>query len=140
MAYVDTSVLAAYYCPEPLSGAAQRAVLGARPPVLSPLVDVELASAVSLKVRTGEMDRGSAAMVLGRFQSHREEGRFASVPVSAREFAMAWKWLSTFSSPLRAADALHIAVAFSNDLLLLTADRVQAAAAKRFGVRCRLVR
>ncbi len=36
-AYVDTSVLGAYYCPEPLSGAAEAALLELRDPCISPL-------------------------------------------------------------------------------------------------------
>ena len=55
MVYVDTSVLAAYYCTEPLSAAAQTAIREAHEPVISLLVEVEFASAVALKVRTGEL-------------------------------------------------------------------------------------
>ena len=49
MAYVDTSVLAAYYCPEPLSAAAQTELGQLASPTLSPLVEVELCSAVARK-------------------------------------------------------------------------------------------
>lgn len=48
-AYIDTSVLGAYYCPEPLSGAAEAALLELRDPCISPLTEVEFASLVARK-------------------------------------------------------------------------------------------
>jgi predicted nucleic acid-binding protein len=45
MAYIDTSVLVAYYCPEPLSRAAEKSIRSAASPAISPLVEVELCSA-----------------------------------------------------------------------------------------------
>jgi predicted nucleic acid-binding protein len=35
MAYLDTSVLVAYYCPEPLSAVAETVILKARQPAVS---------------------------------------------------------------------------------------------------------
>ena len=49
--YVDTSVLAAYYRPKPLSLAAERALRNLSSPMISDLTLVEFASAISRKVR-----------------------------------------------------------------------------------------
>ena len=46
-AYIDTSVLGAYYCPEPGSVAAEKALLRIEGPVISALSEVEFVSLVS---------------------------------------------------------------------------------------------
>lgn len=51
MVYVDTSVLVAYYCPEPLSVAVQQFLIEQPKPAISSLTEVELFSALARKVR-----------------------------------------------------------------------------------------
>lgn len=51
MIYVDTSVLAAFYLPEPLSERAERVVRSEAAPAISDLTGVEPFSAVPRKVR-----------------------------------------------------------------------------------------
>jgi len=53
MYYIDTSVLAAYYCPEPLSDKAEEFILASGTPVITDLTRLELFSAISRKVREG---------------------------------------------------------------------------------------
>ena len=139
MAYIDTSVLVAYYCPEPLSQTAESAVRRARPPVVSLLAEVEFCSALSLKTRTGEMDADSAGSILSVFRSHIKGGQYGIVPIGVREYALACEWLSRFSAPLRTVDALHLAAAFSNGQTLVTADRGLARSAKQFRVKHTLI-
>ncbi len=140
MAYLDTSVLVAYYCPEPLSGAAQRAIARLEGPSISPLVEVEFCSAVSLKVRTGELDRATAAQIVALCERHVTDGFYGLVPIAAGEYAQARAWLGQFATALRALDALHLAAAFNHDLPLLTADKMLAQAAGALGVGCTLIR
>ncbi len=139
MDYVDTSVLVACYCPEPLSRKAERAAGRAAPPTISPLVEVEFHSALALKVRASEIDPESAGRVLAALRLHLEEGRFRVVPIEAKEYALACDWLGRFAAPLRTVDALHLAAAFSAGLSILTADKGLAACAKKFGVKHRLL-
>lgn len=139
MAYVDTSVLVAYYCPEPLSGLAQSSIRRARPPVISPLVEVELCSALAIKLRTGEMDIPTAQRILSCFRMHCTDGLFRIVPIGAREYAAACEWIGAFKVPLRTVDTLHLAAAFANGLALLTADKSLASAAGQLAVRCKLL-
>ncbi|WP_423825253.1 type II toxin-antitoxin system VapC family toxin [Salinibacter ruber] len=61
--YVDTSVLAAYHCPEPLSEQSERRVRALNPPVISRLTDVELHSALAKKVRRDELTEEDAQRV-----------------------------------------------------------------------------
>ena len=134
MAYIDTSVLVAYYCPEPLSGRVQKALQKIDQPVISPLVEVELFSAVATKVRTKELNASTAKRILALFQKHVAEGYFGIVHVEAVQYRLARDWLGEFATALRAPDALHLAAAFTNDLTILTADRALAKSARHFGV------
>jgi predicted nucleic acid-binding protein len=139
MAYIDTSVLVAYYCPEPLSKAAEKAIRSAAPPVISPLVEVELYSALAMKVRTCQIEKDSARSVLACFKMHCSDGVYTTVAIGTREYTAACGWISAFSTPLRTVDALHLAAAFANDQTLLTSDKRLARAAKHFGVACKRV-
>jgi predicted nucleic acid-binding protein len=139
MAYVDASVLAAYYCPEPLSRTAQREVRKRGAPVISPLTEVEFCSALAIKTRTGEMEADSARRILAQFRAHCAESRYRIVSVEAREYSVACDWIAGFSSPLRTVDALHLAAVFTNGLVLVTADKGLAKSARHFGVKHKLV-
>ena len=139
MVYLDTSVLVAYYCPEPLSPKAQQVVREDDAPAVSPLTEVEFCSALAIRVRTGELSADAAQRVLSQFRLHLEERRYQVLPVEAKEYALACDWIGRFSTPLRTVDALHLATAFSGGLRLVTADRDLARSAKHFGVAFRLV-
>ncbi len=54
MAYIDTSVLVAYYCPEPLSDQVEAILLNTERPAISQLTEVEFISALTRKIR-GQM-------------------------------------------------------------------------------------
>lgn len=138
MAYIDTSLLVAYYCPEPLSLRAQKALKKVDQPVISPLVEVELFSAIAAKVRAKELNATTARRILALFQKHLAEGYYGIVPIEAAEYCLGRNWLGEFTTPLRALDALHLAAASSNDLVILTADRALAKSAKHFEVKCKM--
>lgn len=139
MAYIDTSVLVAYYCPEPLSRRAQAALRRERVTAVSPLTEVEFCSALSLKTRGGDMAKADAERILSLFRLHLEERRHRILPIDAATYALACDWLARFSTPLRTVDAIHLAVAFANDLKLVTADKGLARSAKHFGVKHKLI-
>jgi predicted nucleic acid-binding protein len=139
MAYIDTSVLVAYYCPEPLSTAAQREMRGVDEPTLSLLTEVEFCSALAVKARMRQLSAQSAERLLSRFRLHLRERRYRIVPIEAQEYALACDWIGRFSTPLRTVGALHLAAAFSSGLRLLTADRALARCAARLGVEHMLI-
>ena len=139
MAYIDTSVLAAYYCPEPLSRSVQRALATVKEPVISPLVEVEFYSAIAAKVRRRELEAAWARQILAMFRGHIADGWYGMVPIETEEYSIVRDWLGRFTSPLRAPDALHLAAALANDLTLLTADKNLSRSAGIFKVRCKLV-
>lgn len=139
MAYIDTSVLVAYYCPEPLSDTADRVVRAADLPSISPLTELEFHSALAIKIRTGEMDVEIANRLLDRLRTHLRDRRYQIVPIEARAYALACDWIGRFTTSLRTADALHLAAAFLSGLKLLTADKDLARSAKHFGVEHELI-
>jgi predicted nucleic acid-binding protein len=137
--YVDTSVLAAYYCPEPLSERAQRALEEADERAISPLVELELVSAIARKVRARELRRGDAHRILAVFQSHLEQGIYTRLGMDAAHFAKAREWLAGLRVPLQTLDALHVAVAAMKGCSLITADTALAKACAKVGVTARLI-
>ena len=139
MSYIDTSVLAAYYCPEKLSSAAQKAILNTSEPVISPLVEVEFQSAVAAKVRMGEITREDAVKITGMLKKHIENGSYRIVQIESAEYALAENWIGEYSTPLRALDALHLAAALTNGLAIMTADKSLAKSAKHFKVQYKFI-
>jgi predicted nucleic acid-binding protein len=133
--YVDTSVLAAYYCPEPLSERAEVFLKAAGRPVISNLVEVELFSALSRKVREGALDAADAKRILARFLSQLNDGIFETCSLESHHFTLAREWLGLFTSPLRTLDALHLSIVSQNDLTIVTSDRALSKAAVLLGVR-----
>ncbi len=139
MIFVDTSVLVAFYCPEARSGIVQTRLTHLRSPVISSLIQLEVHSAVAMKVRSRELVEADAHQILSLFQVHLADGYYRIVPVESREHQLAREWISGFHTSLRTLDALHLATAFTNDLMLLTADRGLARSAEHLAVRCELL-
>ena len=137
--YVDASVLGAYYCPELLSGAAETALRKVRGPVVSSLSDVEFCSLISSKRRLKELTARQAGEILNLFDTHVAEGFYRRVSLTAEHFLKARQLVSVSGSALRTPDALHLAVAVSESLTLLTADRELAKAARRLRAGAMLV-
>ena len=139
-AYVDTSVLGAYYCPEPLSDAAEAALLRLQEPCISPLTEVEFASLIARKRRLRELSEREAAEVLRLFGHHVSDGHYRRLLVGAEHFLRARDLLASMKSALTTFDALHLSVALSAGLPLLTADRELARAARRHEAAATLVK
>ena len=139
MAYLDTSVLDSYYCPEGLSEVVNRALAALDDARISPLVEVELCALAALKVRTGEMTRPAARKVLAQFREHVSGGYYEILDIGPREYEIAGAWLSGFNTALRTLDALHLACAFVHGHALWTSDKPLAQAAAILGVDCRLI-
>ncbi len=137
--YLDTSVLTAYYSPEPRSASVQRVLSRIEGPTVSPLVEVELYCAIARKVRGGGLEASDARRIFAQFQLHLAEPRFHLVSLQNGEFRLAREWIGEMVSPLRVLDALHLAAAFAHGLCLLTADRELARSARHFGVNHKLV-
>ena len=137
--YLDTSVLGALYIPEALSAAATSAV-GAAPPAISALTEVEFASVVARRLRERTISVADGALVLRTFDAHVADRRYRRLPVIAETFIEAGRLLRSGAAPLSTLDALHLAIAASNRETLCTADRQLARAAVRLGAKVHLIR
>ncbi|MGR0481747.1 MAG: type II toxin-antitoxin system VapC family toxin [Candidatus Electronema sp. V4] len=132
--YIDTSVLAAYYCPEPLSERAEELILAAENPAVSHLTRLELISTVSRKIREG-MAREDGLKIIHQFDRHLfKEKLYRLLEIEEHHYTMAAGWIAQFSTPLRTLDGLHLAAACTAHLTLLTADVRLAQAAQFFGL------
>lgn len=137
--YVDTSILAAYYCPEPLSEQAEQRLRVLRPPVISWLTDVELHSALAKKVRKLELSEGNVQRIQELFRAHTTQALYDVVAVTQEDFVQARQWMTMMETALRTLDALHLAVASRRDLRVLTANHAMTAAGAAFGIDIELV-
>ena len=134
MYYLDTSVLAAYYCPEPLSEKVEKLVISADRPCISSLTEVELASAISRKIRENNLSPEDGNKIFNQFQTHLKESFFRLISADDRHYQTAKNWILRFAVPLKTLDAIHLAIAAEGDFTLLTADKQLDISAKYFGI------
>jgi len=139
MFYVDTSLITAYYTPEPLSDKVEEFLRSQNRPAVSALTELELFSALSRKVREEGLDPADAGKVGARFLAHLEIGFFTRLPVEAGHYRLARDWLGLFNTSLRSLDALHLAVAASKGLTVATADLGLSKSAQALGLECLLL-
>ena len=137
--YLDTSVLVAYYCPEPLSRQVQELLVESVKPAMSYLTEVELYSAVARKVRTEEISGVDGNRILAKFSSHMDMNLFTILPIDDHHWRLARGWIGLFSTPLRTLDALHLAIASAGEFVLITADKSLQRSADILGVKVRLI-
>jgi uncharacterized protein len=139
-AYIDTSVLGAYYCPELLSAAAEYALRRVEAPVVSILSEVEFCSLISKKRRLKELSQRQAKEILDLFATHVAEGFYRRMVLTAEHYLKARQLIASMDIKLRTLDALHLSAATTESLTLLTADRDLAAASRRHKGRVNLIK
>lgn len=134
MYYIDTSVLVAYYCPEPFSEKAE-SFLTAHPQLaISYLTELELFSAVSRKIREGGMTPEDGNRVTAKFLSHLDNYFYTILPVESHHYKLARDWIGHFSTPLRSLDSIHLAIASQETATIVTADKGLAKSAELLAV------
>jgi predicted nucleic acid-binding protein len=138
--YIDTSVLGAYYCPEASSASAEHALRQIAAPVISTLTEVEFSSLIARKRRLRELSQRQAAEILDLFGVHVAEGFYRRISLTSEHFLKARQLVGASNSVLRTLDALLLAVAITETLALMTADRDLAKAAKRHRAQVILVK
>lgn len=139
MIYIDTSILVAYYCPEKISDQVEKILVEANNPAISQLTEVELASAVALKIREKALSQENGKAVLSVFRTNIDDKSYIYLPIQPKHFTTAMNWIAEFNTPLRTLDALHLAIAAQNKAPLLTADIKFARSAKKLGVEVTLI-
>ena len=134
MLYIDTSVLVAYYSPEPLSEQIERTLRSTSDLGISDLTEVELCSAVARKVRERELERRDAMKILAQFHAHLDARQYVRFSLSNEHSRVAKHWVSQMEWPLRTLDALHLAVASVAQATIITTDVQLARCAESMGL------
>lgn len=139
MIYLDTSVLVAYYVPEPLSDLAQERLLAASAVMVSELAQIEFFSALALRQRLGHLSLSDAQRVATLFAGHLAQGLYISLHLSSAVYQQAQMYIRRFDLALKAPDALHLATAAFAQAPLVTADRQLARNAELLDIPCELL-
>jgi len=136
MIYVDTSVIVALLTVEPRTQDVTAWYAGLRDtPTCSDWLLTEFSSALSIKLRTGQITEANAKRVRKEFVLL-VEGGLRIVPVSRDAFGRAEEMVRQHDHSLRAGDSLHLAVALELGAShMATLDGTLAANAKRNGMK-----
>ncbi len=139
MRYVDTSVLVAYLTPEAGSLAAEAFMQsGGAPLAISTWTEIELLSALGVKIRTGQLPRAGAEAVIDAY-SHLVSPQLRHLPVDDMNQRQTLRLLDGWRTSLKAGDGLHLAIAASHGATIVTFDRGLASAARILGIPCDLL-
>lgn len=140
MRYLDTSLIVAALTSEVATPRAQPCVTAA-PEVVKYISDwslTEFSSALSIKVRSGQLTIDTRASILARFNRYVAES-FVLIPVTAMHFRKAASFADDYTTGLRSGDALHLAIAATFGATVWTLDQRMSEAGPIVGVPTRLV-
>ena len=101
---------------------------------ISAWVATEFSAALSIKLRTGDINATHRANALAAFATLCDES-FTLLEVTARNFRAAALFADQAPLGLRAGDALHLAICAEHGAQLCTLDRNLSAAGSPLGVR-----
>jgi predicted nucleic acid-binding protein len=136
MLYLDTSLLVAALTHEAETERMQH-WLGQQPVddlAISDWVATEFSSALSIKLRTGEIRIADRAEALATFTRLATDS-FIAIPVSRLDFRTAARLADQHVIGLRAGDALHLAICANHGATLCTLDRQLGDAGPALGIR-----
>jgi uncharacterized protein len=136
MLYLDTSLLVAALTNEAETERMQRWLGQQRADdlAISDWVATEFSSALSIKLRTGQIEASHRADALATFTRLATDS-FTVVPVSRLQFRIAARFVEQHVLGLRAGDGLHLAICADHGATLCTLDRRLSDAATVLGVK-----
>ena len=111
--YCDTSALIKLYVSEPGSDELNRLIEGRTDLFVSDLAVTEVISAMARRLRRGEGTREDVRRIQRAMTGSLDNGAYQRVELTREVHRRAEHFLVTAEAPLRAADALHLAMAMS---------------------------
>ena len=138
--YLDTSLIVAALTNEAETGRMQTWLgdQAAKELAISGWVTAEFSAALSIKLRTGQIEAGPRADALAIFTRLTSES-FAILPISAAQFRTAARFADQYAFGLRAGDALHLAICADHAARLCTLDRRLSEGGDALGVKTLLL-
>jgi predicted nucleic acid-binding protein len=135
MIYVDTSALVKRYLSEAGSDTFDAFFLNQAPLAISRLTIVEMRCALARRRRNQQISAELETQVLDAFRLDMQDGALAVSSFQEDDLTLAYHLMDEVTDlPLRALDALHLAVARRHTIPeFSTADRKQADAAEALG-------
>jgi predicted nucleic acid-binding protein len=129
--YFDVSVLVAMFALDPLNDRAERAIDDSA--TVSEFAVAEFSSVIATRVRSHDLRPGDARNAYANFDNwcgfHAQR-----VEVTNDDIVGATALVRRLDLPLRAPDALHLAIARRMGTRLLTFDKAMASAARALGI------
>jgi predicted nucleic acid-binding protein len=138
--YVDTSVLIAAFTNEAAKGLAQN-WLGVQDEgslLSSDWVATEFSAALSIKIRTGQINGRHRAAALAGFQRLITDS-FAVLSIEKAHFRTAARFADQFATGLQAGDTLHLALSDDARATMVTLDHRLVSAATSLGLNAQLL-
>ena len=130
--YCDTSALVKLYLPEPGSDAFNEVVEDRDDVLVSDLAVTEMVSAITRRLRQGSLGREAARRLQHAIIGRLDEGVYHRLELTREVHRRAEHFLVSLpETPLRAADALHLALATSARAASLASFDARLAAAAR---------
>jgi uncharacterized protein len=135
MIYLDTSVLVSSLTAEPATSRVQAwlRTKASERLCISPWVITEINSALAMKLRLGIVTAAERTRIIHEFEYLKRQ-KLDLLEVQNVHFFTAASYVSHHQLKLRAADALHLAIASDNGASLCTLDQVLFDAGKTLGL------
>jgi predicted nucleic acid-binding protein len=140
MRYLDTSVLLAFLLPEAGSIAAEALMMSDGDPlVVSSWSEVELVSALGVKLRTRQITEREAHSAIDAY-TQLVSPSLRRIRVDDADHRKAAVMLDGWRTALRAGDGLHLAIADAHRATIFTFDKGMAKAGAILGIAVRLLK